>query len=316
MNRNIPRLLGALTLASTLVALAFAGPVAGTAANLQFTVDNLSPSVVSQGALGAFYITASNPEPNTSNISQLFLTEKSGAGVYAIENSRPGTCTMSGQLLCNFGALRVGESITVRVALTAPSSGANWHPDFEFSSTGYVIDKGKNKSHGDLFIQTFDIPLAGANDDSAGTYVWDAPHESFHDGLTLSSGNKQSTTVTVFEANFAASAADALTISCIENSTMCPSSFFGEASEITVDAGANHLIHVVIQMYRPGRNPNQVNGVYHTWTDTSGDHEENITNACPTEGTPTGTCLTATSLGNKNIQLDVWLTHNGRVNGW
>jgi hypothetical protein len=313
MNRKIPRLLGALTLASALVTLAVAGPVTGRAANLQFSVDNLSPTVVSQGALGGFHITASNPADSNSNISQLYLTEKSGAGVYAIVNSREGTCTTSGQLLCSFGALRPGESIDVRVALTAPGSGANWDADFEFSSTGYVI--GKNKSHGDLFTQIYHIALASPNDNSAGTYVWDAAQETFHDGLTLGANNKQSTTVTVFEAGFPASAADALTISCIENSTICPSSFFGEASEISVDSGANHLIHVVIQMYRPGRKANQVNGVYHTWTDSSNvAHEELIPGPCP--ATPTSPCFTATDLGSKNIQLDIWLTHNGRVNGW
>ena len=100
MNRNIPRLLGALTLASTLVALAFAGPVAGTAANLHFAVDNLSPSVVSQGALGAFYITASNPEPNTSNISFARLE----AEAILLLLSEQGICASAGAA-CASGSL-------------------------------------------------------------------------------------------------------------------------------------------------------------------------------------------------------------------
>lgn len=322
MKHRTSRPLGALSVASILVALAAAGPVSATAAPLQFTITNLQPGqVVTQGQVAAFHVIATNPSTNTSNISQLFLTERSGASVYGISpaGGDRGGCTTSGQLLCSFGALRPGQTIEFTVALTAPTGSGTWHVDFEFSSTGYVI--GKNKSHGDLFIQMYDLttPSTGSTVDTAGTYVWDTAHQSFHNGLALGATNKQSTSVTVFDTTFPASAADGstLTFVCDQNLT-CPGTFFGQVSQIDVDNGANHTIHVVMQLYKPGKNPSQVSGIYHQYTDSSGNLvDETITTVCDSASAPsTIPCFLATKLGSNNLQLDVWITHNGKLGGF
>jgi hypothetical protein len=314
MHHRISRILGALGLAIALTGGTLAGITIASPAPLLVGGSNLSPTVVSQSSLGAFTVTATNPESNTSNIAQLYLTEMSGASVYAVDTTQ-GVCTTTGQLKCDFGQLRVGQVVTVTVALTAPSSGSAWNVDFEFSTTGYVTDqKGKNQSHGDSWSVPFTITLARADSDQAGTYVVDTHQQTIHNGLSLGNNNKQSTQITVFDTLFPASLADHLPTACITGSTICPSSFFGEASQLDVDGGANHLIHVVIVMYRPGVNPNQVHGIYHTWAD--GTLEENIGTVCPTSGTPTTECFTATKVGQHNLQLDIWLFHNGRVMGW
>jgi len=328
MKHRTPRLLGAFSVTSILVALAVAGPVSATAAPLQFSITNLQPGqVVTQGQVAAFHVVATNPSTNTSNISQLYLTERSGASVYGIlpvGGDRAG-CTTTGQLLCSFGALRPGQTIDFTVALTAPTGSGTWHVDFEFSSTGYVI--GTNRSHGDLFIQTYDLttPSTGDTVDTAGTYVWDTSHRSFHNGLSLGNTNKQSTSVTVFDTTFPASAADGstLTFTC-DLSVSCPATFFGQVSQVDVDNGLNHTIHVVMQLYKPGKNPSQVNGVYHQWTTgtgTVGDpfvtHEETITTVCDSASAPTTVpCFLATKLGGNNLQLDVWILHNGKLGGF
>ncbi len=295
---------------ATIASIAVASP-----APLLVDGTNLSPDVVSNGSLGAFQVTATNPDWNTSNIAQLYLVETSAASVYTVHTTQ-GECTQTGQLKCDFGQLRVGETVTVTVALTAPSAPASdWNVDFEFATTGYVTDqKGKNQSHGDAWSVPYTITLAGPNSDSAGTYVVDGNQQTIHNGLALGNSNKQSTQITVFDTLFPASLQDHLPTGCITGSTICPSSFFGEASQLSVDGGANHLIHVVIVMYRPGVNPNQVHGIYHTWD--GGLQDQNIVTECPDSGTPTTQCFTATRVGHHNLQLDIWLTHNGRVMGW
>ena len=326
MNHRTRRLLGALALTSTLFGLALAGPVSASPAPLEFSIGNLQGAslatdggVVTQGQVAAFRVHAANPSSNTSNISQLYLTEKSGASVYGILGDDRGGCTTSGQLLCSFGALRPGQSIDFDVALTAPTGSGTWHLDFEFSSTGYTNDK-KGNSHGDLFFQLWNLttPATGTTVDTAGTYVWDATHQSFHNGLALGNGNKQSTSVTVTGTNFPPSLADGttLTFTC-GTGFNCPGTFFGQVSQVDVDNGANHLIHVVIQLYKPGKNPNQVNGVYHQYTDSSNVlQEEFITTVCDSATAPsTVPCFLATKIGN-NLQLDIWAPHNGKYGGF
>jgi hypothetical protein len=316
MNHRTRRLLGALALTSTLFGLALAGPVSAKKAPLTVVATNASPSVVTQGQLGAFHFVVSNPGP--SNISQLYLTEKSGANLYQVVGDRSSGCNTSGQLLCNFGALNAGASFTFDVALIAPSV-STWHVDFEFSSTGYVL--GGNNSHGDLFSSPFDVVTASTSDtvDAAGTYVWDAAHQSFHNGLALGNNNKQSTSVSVFDTTFPASAADGANAFAFTCGTgfNCPGTFFGQVSQVDVDNGTDHLIHIVLQLYKPGKNPSNVNGVYHQWTDGTGTHEERITTVCD-GGNPPGTvpCFLATKLGSNNLQLDIWAPHNGKYGGF
>ena len=149
--------------------------------------------------------------------------------------------------------------------------------------------------------------------------MWDTSHRSFHNGLSLGNNNKQSTSVTVFDTTFPASAADGSTLSfvCDQNLT-CPGTFFGQVSQVDVDNGANHTIHVVMQLYKPGKNPNQVSGVYHQYTNSSGALvDEFITTVCDSASAPTTVpCFLATKLGSNNLQLDVWILHNGKLGGF
>ena len=313
MNHRAPRILGALLLASTLAASASAAVIAKPAP-LSVDAQNLSPAFVSYGGLAAFHMIATN-SGTTSNISQLYLTETGGYSVFGVVTST-GTCTTSGQLECSFGSLAPGQSVEITVALTMPSSGTTANVDFEWATTGYVL--GGNQSHGDLFSAKYPIALASPDSDQAGSYIWNASQTAVEDGTTLSRGNRQSTGVTVNVLNGPVSVQDGsgLSFTCL---TTCPSSFFGEWSELNVNNGQvfGSPFQVVITQYRPGVNANAVNGVYHQWTDGTGAHENLIITTCPTDGsTPTTECFTASKLGSQNLKIVVWLFHNGTIHSW
>jgi len=321
MHHRIPRLVGSLGLALTLTTGMFAGSALAAAAPLTPTGTNLSPAFVSNGGLAAFSVTATNDGP--SNISQLYLTGPSDAPVYGVEASASiagvetplsGVCTTSGQLLCSFGAVNALDSVTVKVALTTPSSGSSWTADFEWSTTGYVTDqKGKNKSHGDAFPYTFDVNLSN-DKDKAGSYVWDSS-QSVVQNSSINRNNPQSTKVNVNVTKVPVSVEDGSTISCVGYDVTCPASLFGQTSQVNVDNDhyQSSLFVIVIQVYH-GPNANQVNGVYHSWNDGTGNHDENIP-LC-TSSTPTTPCVQPENVMGGNLQLTIYTWHNGNYRGW
>lgn len=317
MHHRIPRLVGALGLAITLTCGTLAGSALAAPAPLDLSGQNLSPAFVSNGALAAFTVTATNKGP--SNISQLYLTGPADAPVYGVEAFATvnlvdvplsGVCTTSGQLLCSFGAVNALDSVTVTVAVTAPSKGTSWTADFEWSTTGYV--SGKNNSHGDAFPYTFPVTLS-SDKDHAGTYVWDASQTQVQD-TGIGHNNTQSTKVKVNVTRIPLSVQDGSAITCVGYDVSCPTTFFGETSVVNVDNDTfqDNLFVIVIQIYH-GPNANKVNGVYHSWY-AGGNHDEYI-GLCTTS-TPTSPCVQPQNMQGGNLQLTIYTYHNGNYRGY
>jgi hypothetical protein len=322
MNRKIPRLLAALSLAIALAAATFSAAVAKPAP-LTAGGDNLSPAFVTPGGLGGFHVFATNT--GGSNISQLFLSGPAAYGVFGSEAtftpsggspiSINSACPQRGQLLCTFGALRPGDRVDVTVALILTGSG-NASGDFTWSTTGFV--SGGNQSHGDAFSTPFNVTLA--NGDQAGSFVWDSNQSDFSNDTNINNSNKQSTSVSVNVVRGPVDLSDGQGIFTCQglDGYTCPTSFFGQPSTLDINNGEvfDQPFRVVITMYRPGVNASQVHGVYHAYTLNSVAHEFNIQTICPTTGPITEECFTASKLGSQNLQIIVWLFHNGKINGW
>ncbi len=320
MQHRIPRIVGALGLAISLTIGTLAGSAVAAPAPLGLSGQDLSPAFVSNGGLAAFTVSATNNGP--SNISQLYLTGPADAPVYGVQAYATvsganvplsGVCTTSGQLLCTFGAVNALDSVTVTVAVTAPSSGTSWMADFEWSTTGYVTaQKGHNNSHGDAFPFTFLVTLS-SDKDHAGTYVWDANQTQIQDSA-IDRRNPQSTKVNVNVTKIPLSVEDGSSIACVGYDVTCPTTLFGETSVVNVDNDhfQDNLFVIVIQIYH-GPNANQVNGVYHSWT-AGGNHDESI-GLCTTS-TPTSPCVQPQNIGGGNLQLTIYTYHNGNYRGY
>ncbi len=311
MHQRIPRLVGALGLALALAAGMLSSAMAATPKVTTWGT-NLSPAFVSNGGLAAFTVYARDDD--TSTLAQFYLTETTSGtrapSVYAAIASQ-GTCTQSGQLQCDFGQVKPGVTVTVTVAFTT-GAGSSWSPDFEFSTTGFVT--GKNRSHGDAFPVTDDltVQLTNGDRDHAGSYVWDSGQASVADtGITRS--NPQSTAVTVSSTGIGAAVSDGSVIGCQGIDVTCPASLFGETSVVSVDNGLPQpAFQIVIDYYKPGVNPNQVNGVYHSWNDASGTGDELITTQCSGSPVPSSVpCFTASKVGPQNLEIIIWTYHNG-----
>ena len=139
-----------------------------------------TPLQVSPGNVVGFYLWAKNND--AAGLSSFFLTASTNLTFKGAFWKHPGdaTTTSCGSdangLKCDFGALNSQGEILVLAAFTVPSpassSEANCKPgdapassgfthgseatwvcvDFQFaSSSGYVLDKGKNKSRGDAY---------------------------------------------------------------------------------------------------------------------------------------------------------------------
>jgi len=322
MNRRIPRLLGALALAISWNAAVMAGPTLAALPNVTTTATQPSPAVASTNAVVFFEVTATNSGP--SNVSQFFLFAGTTGTVYSATPSQ-GTCSQSGALSCVFGQLNAGKTVTVDVAFNTPANGSTMPLTFFWNTTG--TPPGKNNSHGDNFTDIRDVALDGSGDFRS-TYVFDSTLAIVGDNASLNNGNKQSTLVVSPATGLPLTIQDGPDVTRFACGTatvppaippaQCPTSFFGETSSLDVNGGAVYgtPFKVVLQLYRPGVNPSQVNGIYHSWTDLTGNHDEVITAPCPASGTPTIQCFTATKLGSQNLQIVVWLFHNGRINGW
>jgi hypothetical protein len=353
MRQNrLPRLLGALGLAVSLAGGMLTTALAAPAPLLVSGTD-YSPVVISWGGIGVFHVKAENDPNQTSNISQLYLTELSGASVYGYADAnKDGTalpanpwCSAIGTpLTCSFGSLAPGEWVEFTVALVAPTSVSSWPVDFEYSTSGYVT--GKNQSHGDKWDVTFTESLASTGDTSnaAGTYVWDnsIQQKPVHDGLNLGQNNRQSTTVTSPTTGIAVSVQDGSTSfptgqDCQSTAAYpCPTTFFGEVSIIEVNdelavtnasdclspavwiwdspaQTSGQCAFPVVIDYYHGPSPNQVHGVYHNWLDGSVLEQQYITDVCATPSAPGPTPCFYAEKIGPNLQITVWFFHNGNT---
>jgi hypothetical protein len=316
MNLRKLRLFSALVVVASLSIGTLAGTAIAKPAPLSIDGSSFSPAFVSWSGVGKFSVRITNTS-TSSNIPVLYVTETSGASIYDGNISFTGNaeCPTPGPVMCKWpDGLRPLESVLLTVAEEAPSSGQTWAVNFAASTVGFVT--GGNNSRGDAFNKSFPTTLVDPSGDRAGTYVVTAQDQlPIETGQTLSNSNTSSTNIGVPGAtNIPVSIEDDLANTCPSGATACPASLFGDALELFVDNGAAHGIRLTIREYKPGRNPSQVNGIYHTWLDSLGHlQEETITQKC--SATSVGQCFTAS--GDKNLlTLFVLLDSNGRVGGY
>jgi hypothetical protein len=245
------------------------------------------PPAVRAGTPAGFELSITNN--GRSNISSLYLFTINGAPDIAYV-SDAAHCNPSGQLSCSFGALRKGESVSVTVAFPTPTDYEGpFSVDFEWNTTGLGSGSSDN-SHGD------ELRVTGT------TQVISATNANFNGGFVLpgfqtistgpiGAGNLQTSTLFAPTTGIGASVSDGT-----EGTCPAPFTCFGEATYLTVGNGSTQygLFKVVVtidaSLVPAGTDPSQV-GVVHVFDNPPGGFE-NITNDCPTSGTPTSQCRT------------------------
>jgi hypothetical protein len=210
---------------------------------------------VNSGSAQAFDITITNNGP--SNISSLYLvaaSDNSGstASVVAdepvyITSSRAGACSNpDGGLLCSFGAVNKGVTVTVTVAYTMPLASGNTIL-FGLNTTGLVV--GGNNSHGDAIYTTPQVvTILPATEINRGGKFTLANNDSVSNDQAVSSSNVQATKLLGLEAYLGASVADGsgVTFSCPK--AKCKAKLFGEWSDVNVDGGAKQTTPFGVQI--------------------------------------------------------------------
>jgi hypothetical protein len=178
----------AVTFAAALVALQLlAAPAAAAPPRWEMDIQRLPPTV-KNGADAGFQITILNKGP--SNISQLYLFDSPTAGPTFVETSQ-GTCTAVGvDLMCSFGALNAGQSVSVTVAYTTALTGNSFEYTAFANTTGVSPDQGGN-SHGDALDKTVSTSLTNDKNFGGGFHVGTGAVEN--DTSLHPKKNKQST---------------------------------------------------------------------------------------------------------------------------
>jgi hypothetical protein len=224
----------------------FAGVALAAPPNWVMTVTRL-PAAVSPGAPAGYQVDIVNNGP--SNISALYLVDKldvtgvSTTPVY-LTSSRPGTCnegTISGPLMCAFGALNSGQSVTVVVAYDTPASGTTFPVEFQINTTGSTFSDVKGRSHGDQL--TVVATTALSNNKNFGGFFSTLTDTGIGNSDQLSGNNKQSTRIGGIPPGLAGTVSDGslLSGSCTTNVDQgidC-SLVDGETSVVTVGDGSD-----------------------------------------------------------------------------
>jgi hypothetical protein len=312
MTRNrSARALASLGLITTLALTALAGPgaVLGARAQADFSATPVLPAV-SPGAAIAYDVFFDNID--SSNISQLNMrvTTPNGGTLLAIESTnRPGACATVGETItCSFGALTPDATpIEMRIVYTTPTSGTSFDPHFLFSATGVSPDKKKN-SHGDDYDAHTAIALDDDSDFAAGYVLNSALPVA--DVQTLSRRNPQATKVNPPAANIPVAVGE-------EDATAaCPgaaaASCFGQLSFLNVDDGASFpggfSVLISYNVNKPNAN------FVHFFDD--GVTYELITQTCNSTTAPTNLPCKLINTSQGNTFATIWLTQNGRIQGW
>jgi hypothetical protein len=302
---------------------------AGTPAGWSITATPL-PSQVTYGMNAGYRIDIGNAGP--SNISQLFLVDDQTATPSYVQTNQ-GSCnglvsgvptTTSGRLLCSFGALNAGATITVIVAYTTPTSGppSSFSVTFELNTTGATFTK-PGSSHGTV-LSPIDSPtttaLVAAGGDFGGGFVIS---DNTVSDQNVGPGNNQSTLVVSPQSFIGVTVSDGTTSTTGE----CPNgtNLFGECSLVSVGGGRlfvspfKVVLTILGSAVPSGVNTNNV-AVLHTYTDSKGIQQtETISADCPSATQPPAAsaapCIVVTKVG-KNLQIVIWLLRNGGLRAY
>jgi hypothetical protein len=286
--------LAAMVSAAVVATTMFAGVASAAPPNWVMTVTTV-PGEVTPGAPAGYDVTITNNGP--SNISQLYLVArvngKTNVPTAFVGTPSQGTCSPGGQvLLCTFGALNAGQSVTVRVGYGTPSSGSSSQVEFEGSTSGTSFtDPGR--SHGDLLLPNPAITstILNSNKNFGGFFSTDGTNSGGNSDQ-LNGNNKQSTRITGLIAGFDGTVSDGSVTpdACLPNTTpgVDCTLIDGETSVVNVNGGVNVPggFFVIIH-YKNGTTPT---GFVHTFSGPGGPQEK--INACADPAHPTAPCFT------------------------
>ena len=367
-----------LLLSMTAVSVAAPATTLGAIANVNVggginigvtSVRATTPPKVSPGNVVGFYLWAKNND--AAGLSSFFLTASTNLLFKGAFWKHPNDATTTscgsdanGGLKCDFGPLNSQDEILVLAAFTVPtpasSSEANCKPsnaqansgfthgseaswvcvDFQFAaSSGFVVDKGKNKSRGEAYHWWDSVATDVTSDQGAGFPFCDS-NVSACDGtnstLTVQNGGTatgsdvQTTHLTAPPAAFntafgksGLAVADNFFFVCPSGVPTCAdhqvngqNGFIGQWSDVDANSEEDFgtaFIRIDLSLF--GVKPQDIDGVMHIYQDAAGVwYERPITALCPTADGPavgqTTECFWASGAGNVTT-VSIWAHNNG-----
>jgi hypothetical protein len=336
-----------------------------------------TPTKVSPGNVVGFYLWAKNKD--AAGLSSFFLTASTDLTFLGAVWKHPGDATtntcgsdVNGGLKCDFGALNSMDEILVLASYTVPkpassspddclpakapqNSGFNHGPeaaswvcvDFQFAaSSGYVLEKGKNKSRGDAY-HWYDFVATDVSSDQGAGFPFCDSNVSVCDSTnatlkvqnaeTATGSDVQTTHLTAPPAAFntafdnsglfstsGLAVADNLgTFACPEGVPTCANhqvngqnGFVGQWSQVDANSEQDFgtaFIRIELSMF--GVKPQDIDGVMHIWQVALNVWDERpITALCPSAAGPAEgqntECFWASGAGNVTTVL-IWAHNNG-----
>jgi hypothetical protein len=223
------------------------------------------PNAVTPGNSAGFEVTVTNNGP--SQIAALYLNDNKGeTPAYLASPDVVGACgptdPPSGPLFCSFGALVAGDSVTIIVAYTTPTSGSSYAITFQANTTGATFSDGKGRSHGD----TLTLPVSTAlsnNKNFAGVFST-ADGTGVANNANLTGNNKQATELQGLPAGVPATVFDGPTAtgSCTPEPGINCALLEGEWSEVNVAGGDATDGFFIIMKFK---NVNEPSMIFHSF---------------------------------------------------
>ena len=179
-----------------------------------------------------------------SNISKLYLlaaTDTDGGRLAdpagsSSSSRKAGDCVQQGALLCSFGAVRAGETITVTVAYRVPLSTGKGRVVFELNTSGLV--PGGNNSHGDAAYSPQTVRILPRRSGNAARRLRHRRHVRRANGQRLGPTNRQATRVSGKGTLIPVTVKDGAAVEFTCPRSTCDKEAFGEWSKVSVDGGA------------------------------------------------------------------------------
>ncbi|HET6380905.1 MAG TPA: hypothetical protein VFH63_07700 [candidate division Zixibacteria bacterium] len=306
------------------------------------------PSTAANADTAAYLVEITNRGP--SNISKLFLAAETPDGAHLV-GALPsaGACDTAGDLSCDLGQLRRGRSASVIVGYLTPAEGDELSVDFRVTTSGASGSDTKGRSHGDALNETGTTELRGDATTFAGRFIFTADQLVVATDQDTGPSNPHATKVVAPTTLIPVTVEDDTSESgCEEEHETC----FGQTSEIHVDNGATFpegfLVTIVFGTdelpeapsseatfstagYHTETYPPEVDtltadqlNLWHQFDDLSGediprcDEQEAFDEGelDPEVDVPASIpCFIATDTED-GITAWVWLTENGRIQGW
>ena len=320
IRKRLARFATVATTAAIALALVGVGGAAAKTPNWSINAVRL-PTAVGAGNDAGYFVTIRNNGPSQINALSLAVTPAATPAAtpsyfsgLAWNQGGPGSCSNTGQLLCNLGTLTAGTVITFTVAYSVPST-QNGTFDVAFAiraGTGDTGSDSKGNSRGDK-LEIVARTGIGANQNFDAGFVVD--DQSYSTGGNLGRQNKQTSAVEVTDTLITVTVEDGNGVAAPPCALDECDGAFGEWTYLDVPGNTN-LIKATLMVWG-GAVPGGVRAdeIYAIHVDDAGEATVIDTPCSPATGTPgNAECLTATKIGN-NYRIVVWLFGNGNLRG-